>query len=427
MTYGERLMTIGTAITLSFAIGFLAGEYSDIHSGKPYTSAAIISDTDFAPVWEAWNLLEEKFVPASTTQKVSKKENIWGIIDGLARSYNDPYTVFLSPDEAKNFEEEISGTFGGIGVDIGIRDDILTVISPLKGTPADIAGLHPGDRIVKVDAVSTQQMTIDEAVKAIRGEVGTTVMLTIAREGEKEFLEIPIKRAVIDVPTIKTELKDPDVFVISLYNFGGTATREFRTALRTFIESGRTKLVIDLRGNPGGYLEAAVDIASWLLPGGKTVVTEDYGPLKKPLAHRTKSGQSLLQDDWEIVVLVDGGSASASEILAGALREHEVAVLIGEQTFGKGSVQELVQMSEDSALKITIARWLTPNGNSLSDGGLTPDLNIELTPQDIEAARDPQLDAAIHYLNTGILEYTPIIENASSSPHAGVDDTQKIE
>jgi len=345
------------------------------------------------------------------------------MIQGLAASYNDPYTLFMPPQEAQIFSEEIRGEFGGIGVEMGVRDNILTVIAPLKGTPADQAGILAGDLILEVDGTSTSNINVDEAVHMIRGEIGTKVVLTVARKGERELLHIPIVRDTIEIPTLDTTLRDDGVFVLSLYNFGGTATREVRSALRQFLKSGSDTLVIDLRDNPGGYLGAAVDIASWFLPIGSTVVTEDYGGNADPIVHKSK-GYDITQPDWRIAVLVDGGSASASEILAGALREHNKAVLVGQRTFGKGSVQELLDITPDTSLKVTVARWLTPNGRSISNNGIEPDLIVPITRADMDAGRDPQLDAAVHYVLTGTLS-SPATTTASSTRE--VEDDTKVE
>lgn len=421
----QKILLIGLTLLVTFAIGFVAGDKSKSVSSFTFSgSENVPSDVDLNPVWEAWKILEEKFVPATTTEIASNQDHVWGIIEGLAASYNDPYTVFFSPEQSKQFEEEISGSFGGLGIELGIRDNLLTVIAPLKGTPAERAGLLTGDIIIEIDGKTTQRMDIDEAISLLRGEVGTTVTLTIAREGEQEFLTVPIVRDTIEVPTLDKELRDDGIYVLSLYNFGGTAIQEFRTALREFIDSDSTKLVIDLRGNPGGYLQAAVEIASWFLPLGEVVVTEDYGDSEDTIIHRSK-GYDITESDWRIVVLVDGGSASASEILAGALSEHGKAVLIGENTFGKGSVQELVPVTEDTSLKVTVARWLTPHGNSISNTGLAPDLEVAITPEDIEADKDPQLDAAIEYLNTGVLP-EPIVKEEGESTEE-VDDSEEIE
>ncbi len=392
----KAMVAILTSI-LFFGTGFLAG---NLVGENTYSIKGLDTSPDGAnleTVWEAWAVLEDKFVPATTSDKTTTEDHIWGIIEGLARSYNDPYTVFFPPRESKQFEEEISGSFGGIGIEIGIRDDILTVIAPLKDTPADRAGLRAKDYILEINGTSTQNMDIDEAIELLRGEAGTEVVLTIGREGEQEFLTIPIVRDIIEIPTLETEKRSDGIFVISLYNFGGTAIEEMRGALREFVDSGSTKLIIDLRDNPGGYLEAAVEISSWFIPLGDVIVTEDYGTSRESIVHRSK-GYDIMEDDWDIVILINEGSASASEIVAGALKEHGKAILIGENTYGKGSVQELVELSHGTSIKVTVARWLTPLGNTISDVGLSPDQTVPITKEDIEADRDPQMDTAVQFL-----------------------------
>ena len=240
-------------------------------------------------------------------------------------------------------------------------------------------------------------MRIDEAVKLIRGEQGTVVTLQIFREGELEFLTIPITRDTIDIPTVKTE-QIGDTFVIALYSFNALADSEMQKALREYQSSGATKLVFDVRGNPGGFLQSAVSIASYFLPAGKIVVKEEFGDESKNDVFRSRGQQVQLFTPEDLVVLVDGGSASAAEILAGALQDHGVATVIGAQTFGKGSVQELVNLDGGASLKVTVARWLTPNGTSISNGGLTPDIVIGRTPQQRIADEDPQKDAAVRFL-----------------------------
>lgn len=408
----RHLVILILSVLLSGAGGFMLGTQHDKAQGMASVPGENPSEVDLTPVWKAWELLEEEYVAATTTEAVSAQDRVWGMISGLAEAYGDPYTTFLPPLEAEGFEQEISGSFGGVGVEIGVRDGILTVIAPLKGTPADEAGIRTGDLILEVDGQQTQSMSIDEAIHYIRGEVGTEVVLTIAREGEQELLTFSLTRAIIDVPTIDTEYIGDDVFVIALYNFGGTAMHDMREAMRTFIRSGRTKLIIDLRGNPGGYLEAAVDMASWFLPAGAVVVTEDYGHKQEPIVHRA-NGSSISKDAWRIVILIDGGTASAAEILAGALREHGQAVLIGEQSFGKGSVQKLVPVTDDTSLKITVARWLTPHGVSISHTGLAPDTVIPRTALDVSEDRDPQKDAAIEYVRTGVV---PISQATTTLP-----------
>lgn len=352
---------------------------------------------DFEPLWRSWNILDSKFVPTSTSTLPTDEEKLWGAIQGLANSTGDPYTIFLPPDDAEIFEDDIRGNFEGVGMEIGIRNGVLTVIAPLKGTPADKAGIQSGDAIFRIDGEPTDRMTIDKAVKIIRGERGTSVLLTIAREGESEFLEIEIVRDTIEIPTITSNLREDNIFVIQLYNFSAVSSNLFRLALRDFVESGSNKLILDLRGNPGGFLEAAVDMASWFLPAGEVVLREDFAGNKKPQIHRSR-GYNVFGENLEMVILINRGSASASEILAGALKEHDIATVVGEKSFGKGSVQELIKITPNTSLKVTIARWLTPNGTSISDGGLEPDIEVEITSADIEKGIDPQLDKAVEIL-----------------------------
>ena len=238
---------------------------------------------------------------------------------------------------------------------------------------------------------------MDEAINMIRGNVGTTVNLVIVRAGVKDPLKISIVRGVINIPTLDTETKG-DVFVIHLYNFSANSADLFRNALREFVASGKYKMIIDLRGNPGGYLDAAVDMASWYLPMGNVVVQEDHLNKTDNTIYRSK-GYNIFNDKLKLVVMIDGGSASASEILAGALHDHGVATLVGTQSFGKGSVQELLDITSDTSLKVTIAKWLTPNGISISHQGLTPDVVVKLDETKFKTGVDTQLNAAIQLLD----------------------------
>ena len=368
------------------------------------TEADISSQVDFAPFWKVWQVLDEKFVPTkvSTSAPVSAaatstvQDRVWGAIEGLTGSLGDPYTVFFPPEESKSFEAEISGNFEGVGMEIGIKDEVITVVAPLKGNPAQKAGILAGDKIISIDGQSTINMSVDKAVKLIRGKVGTKVKIIIAREGKKEPLEFILTREVINIPTVDTEIRE-GVFIIKLYNFYSASPNLFREALREFIESDSDKLILDLRGNPGGYLEAAVDMASWFLPLGKVIVSEDFGKNAPNQIYRSK-GYDIFNSNLKMVALVDGGSASASEILAGALKEHGIAKLVGTKTFGKGSVQEVVKITPETSLKVTIARWLTPLGNSISENGLVPDFEVKLTPEEFSKGKDPQTDKAIDVL-----------------------------
>ncbi len=351
-------------------------------------------DVDFSVFWEAWRELDNKFV--STNGEIDNQTKVWGAIKGLVDSYGDPYTVFMPPEEAKIFEEDISGNFSGVGMEIGIKDGILTVIAPLKNTPAYNAGIKAGDQILKIDQHITSDLSVDEAVGFIRGKEGTDVHLTVIKKGETKPKEIIITRAVITVPMIETEIVAGDIFVIKLYSFSGTSPNLFRGALREFVDSGKNKLILDLRGNPGGYLDASIDMASFFLPPGKVVVREDFGGNRKEEIYRSK-GYDVFNDSLKMVILINEGSASASEILAGALQEHDIATLIGQKTFGKGSVQELVKLTPDTSLKMTVARWLTPDGRSISKEGLMPDIEVVM---DKDETNDEVLDRAVEFLKS---------------------------
>lgn len=347
--------------------------------------------------WKVWDLLEAKFAVSSSSQAITEEERILGAIDGLVSSYDDPYTIYLPPKEAELFDENISGNFGGVGMEVGMRDKLITVISPLPDTPAERAGIVAGDVIVTIDGTSTEEMALDEAVRLIRGEKGTVVTLELYREGEVEFITVEVTRDTINIPTVKTEQVD-DVFIIALYSFNAVAEAQVREALLEYIESDADALVIDVRGNPGGFLQSAVSIASYFLPAGKVVVQEQFSDRTQDDIFRSRGRQIQQFTPEDLVVLTDGGSASAAEILAGALHDHGVATLIGTDTFGKGSVQELVKLDGGSSLKVTVARWLTPNGISISDGGLTPDITISRTIEQRAAGEDPQKDAAVRFL-----------------------------
>lgn len=350
---------------------------------------------DLSEFWKVWKLLDEKFV-TSGQDNLNNQARVRGAIDGLVRSYGDPYTIYMSPDEAAQFDEEISGNFSGVGMEVGIRDDVITVIAPLPESPSERAGIIAGDRIISINGTTTEGMNVDEAVRLIRGEKGTEVSLTIYRKGEEEFREISVMRDTITIPTSKTSVQG-DAFIITLYSFNALSEAEMQSALRAYVRSDRRNLVLDLRGNPGGYLQSAVSIASYFLPVGKTVVRENFGEGIEERVYRSMGRELGEHAPKNMVVLVDGGSASASEILAGALQEHGVAKVIGTQTFGKGSVQELIKLDDGSSLKVTVARWLTPNGKSISEGGLTPDVVVERSQEDRIAEKDPQLDAALDY------------------------------
>lgn len=390
-----------------FFLGYYVGTKDRSEEDKV---AVIISNTsasgvkvDFAPFWKAWNLVNDNYVSTSvstTTKPVTDQDRVYGAIAGMVASMGDPYTTFFPPVEAKSFSEEIGGQIEGVGMQVDIKDGVLTVISPVKNTPAFRAGIKAGDKILKINEKFTEGLSTEEAIKLIRGKKGTSVSLVLAREGTEKAIELSVVRDVINLPTVETEKKG-DVFIIRLYTFSAISPNLFRDALREFWESGLNKLVLDLRGNPGGYLEAAQDMASWFLPVGEIIVKEDFRNDSDDIVFRSRGYNIFDENKLKLVVLIDGGSASASEILAGALHDHGIATLVGTQSFGKGSVQELFDLTDEpkTSLKVTIAKWLTPNGVSISHQGLTPDVEVKLDEEAFKKDRtDTQLNKALEIL-----------------------------
>ena len=399
-----RLIVAGGIIVLAlgFVLGWIAS--GDRAGGDSLSGAP--ENVDFSPVWKAWRLIDEKFVPAAvatstrlaTSTEEASQERVWGMVQGLAESLHDPYTFFLPPKENEIFAEDISGAFEGVGMEIAVRDQVLTVVSPLKGTPAERAGIKSGDRILEIDGVETRGMDISTAVSQIRGPKGTQVALLVMREGWPAPREMHVMRDVISVPTLISTARPDGIFVIELRSFTANSPELFRKALREFVESGDTRLILDIRGNPGGYLEAAVDMASWFLPAGRIVVTEDYAGHAGNIVHRSR-GYDIFNENLRMFILVDRGSASASEILAGALRHYGIAKMIGDKTFGKGSVQELVDITSNTALKLTVARWLGPDEQQIPSDGLAPDIEVKNSEEDVKAGKDPQLEKAVELLS----------------------------
>lgn len=353
------------------------------------------AEVDFSLFWDAWLVIEDKFVDR---EQLDTKLMLYGAINGLIGSLNDPHSIFMEPQESKKFLDDIGGSFEGIGAEIGIRKGILTIITPLEGNPAQKAGLRAGDKILKIDDTSTADLTIDEAVNLIRGTKGTEVALFISREATEETMEIKIVRGTIKIPVIKLDLIDTEqgkVAHIQLYHFTESSSGDFQKTVKQALDNNIKGVIIDVRNNPGGYLEVAVDIASWFLAQGELVVAEDFGNGQRNEFY--SKGYGALEN-IPVVVLINQGSASASEILAGALRDIRKTKIVGQKSFGKGSVQQLEKLKGGSSLKITVAKWLTPLGISINDEGIMPDTEVEITIEDIEEMRDPQLDKAIEII-----------------------------
>lgn len=391
------IASIAAVMLASFVFGVYANEKKIVEipfANRNVAVAATGDNKDLDLFFTVWNTLREKSIHFD---EVKDDDRIYGAIQGLASSLGDPYTVFMPPKEAKDFNESISGSFDGIGAELGKKDKILTIIAPLKNSPAERAGIRSGDKIVKINDTPATDMEIEEAVSLIRGKKGTIVNLEIYRDGDRDTKKIEIMRDTIVIPTLQTEVKD-GVFVVHVYNFGEKVVADFDKAIDEYKNSGLDKMIIDLRGNPGGYLEAAVDISSYFVPKGKTIVTEDFVKGDKKQVH-TSYGYSDLKKLPKVVILVDGGSASASEILAGALRDHKIATIVGTKTFGKGSVQELIPMKENTSLKVTIARWLTPSSKLIEKNGIEPDVEIKREIKEGDATYDNQLIKALEVIN----------------------------
>lgn len=349
------------------------------------------SKFDFNLYWEVWDRLKSDYVDKN---KIQDEEMFYGSLRGLAAAMDDPYTVFMDPKEAKEFTDDLSGTFEGIGAEVGLRDDLITIIAPLAGMPAEKAGLKAGDKIYEIDSESTIGMGVDEAVKKIRGEKGTEVILTVLRKDEDKPLEIKIVRGLIFVKSVKTEVRSDGVMVITVSNFNDDTLNLFNQAVTQALKEQPKGLVLDLRNDPGGYLDTAIAMASaWIKEG--PVVIEQFGEGKRQ--EYFADGDNRL-GNFKTVVLINGGSASASEIVAGALRDYKKATLVGEQSYGKGSVQSLRDLSDGSALKVTVAKWLTPGGDFINDKGITPDVEVEFTKEDFDKDIDPQMDKAVELI-----------------------------
>ncbi len=374
-------------IGISFGAGFLLGELQVICPVCPP------EEIDFSLFWEVWKVLEGKFFEP---QKLDVQKMIEGAISGMIKSLEDPYTVFFNPEETKEFIEETKGIFEGIGAEIGIKKSQLLIIAPLEGTPAERAGLRSGDKILKIDDAITTNLTIEEAVSLIRGAKGTEVILTISRETWEESKEIKIVRATIKIPSLKWELIEQDITYLKIYQFFEKTDDDFRKLAIEILAGPSKKIILDLRNNPGGYLEVAQEISGWFLERGDVVAIEDFGLGKEQKIYKVQGNEKFL--DYPMVILINQGSASASEILAGALRDTRKILIIGETSFGKGCIQELDELRGGSSLKITVAKWLTPKGELITDKGLEPDIKVEMTEEDYEEDRDPQLDKAIEII-----------------------------
>jgi len=400
------LLTAVLAAVLGFGGGWIVNQkaigdndgpqiITNQDTGKP-------QEVDFALFWKVWNTMQEKYVNKG---ELNLEKMVYGAISGMVNSAGDPYTVFFEPENSKKFQEEISGAFGGVGIEIGKRNGVLTVIAPIKDTPAERAGILAGEKILKIDNKATGDLSIEAAVTLIRGKKGSKVTLTIAND-KGVTRDIQLTRDTIKVPTIKTQMiqrNGKNYAYIQIYSFNQNVDAEFKKAAEEIVRSNASGLIVDLRNNPGGLLDSSIYLAGWFMEPGKIVVSEVFNT---GLKNDFESNGSGALKSIPTVLLVNGGSASASEILAGALHDNRDIKIVGEKTFGKGSVQELETFDKGSSLKVTIAKWLTPAGISISEKGIEPDVKVEVPQEAIESGdfeignidKDPQLQKAFELL-----------------------------
>lgn len=405
-TTGKNYLPLIIAITVAFYVGVAWGGRNqeagivsftkNLSDPKQFIASFEKSkpkDVDFNIFWEAWEKFDQKHI---NEEKLNDpQERVYGAIRGMIASLDDPYSGFMDPKEAEDFDQDMEGSFEGIGAELGMKEEILTVIAPIEGMPAQKAGLRAGDKIIKINGELAADHSIEEAVRKIRGPKGTEVTLTVLRNGEGKTKEITITRDHIELESVIYEKKENGVGYIRITKFVEDTTDEFNKAMVKLITDNCRGVVIDVRNNPGGYLETAIEITSRFVPEDQVIVWEQGRDGKKE-SYKALGGSTLA--DLPVVVIQNEGSASASEILAGALRDIKNAPIIGAKSFGKGSVQVLETLDDGSSLRITIAKWLTPSGASIHDVGLSPDIEVEFTEEDYENDRDPQLDRAIEEL-----------------------------
>ncbi len=337
---------------------------------------------------DVWDIIHEDYLYKND---VDDKEVFYGILAGMVYSVDDPHSLFLDPEVTEEFTQELNGSFYGIGAEIGIKKGDLLIIAPLADTPAERAGLKPMDKILAIDDLDTSVMSVDKAVTLIRGDKGTEVILTILSQDSNTTKEITIVRDKIDIPSVKYTIEE-DIGIIEIIHFNSDTKDRFTKIAQKVLNDSPQGIIIDLRNNPGGYLGVSVDIASSWLEEDQVVVRETFADKRNDKSYNT--GKELDLSNFKTIVLVNEGSASASEILAGALQDYNKATVVGKNTFGKGSVQQLITLDDGSSVKITVAKWLTPNGRSIEEEGIIPDVEVDRTSEDYNNDIDPQLDKA---------------------------------
>ncbi len=393
-----KLIIILVLLAGAYYFGYQAGNKGFVFSPKEFKLVSQNDQpatVDYNLLWKAMDVVNQKYID----KPVDQQQVLYGAVAGAVASVGDPYTSFFPPKELQNFKTDLKGSFGGIGAEVGKKDGNIVIVAPLDDTPAKRAGLLAKDIIVAVDGQNTQGWSVEQAVSKIRGTKGTPVTLTIYREGKNKPFDVKIVRDDIKIKSVKWEYKETevngqkrDVAVITISRFGDDTNGLFNQAVNDVLKHDIVGIIVDLRNDPGGYLQTAVDVASAWVKSGELVVSEAKSDGTSEIFKA--SGNPRLAG-LKTIVLVNGGSASAAEILAGALHDHNLAQLLGEKTFGKGSVQELVDLPGGSAVKVTVAKWITPGGKNLNKDGLDPDIEVKLTEEDITAGKDVQMESAL--------------------------------
>lgn len=351
----------------------------------------LTKDVDFNLFWETWKMIKAEYYD----ENIPDTKLFYGALSGIVASLDDPHTMFMTPENTDEFNQELDGKFEGIGAEIGIRGELLSVIVPLSDSPALKAGLQPKDLILKIDGQDTKGMGLTKAVSLIRGAKGTKVILNIYRDGFKEPKDFEITRDAILVKNLELEFKNDNIAYIKLRQFNGDTVPLFNDAIIEILKKPNLQgIILDLRYNPGGYLQSAIDVAGEWVDGAVVVKEKLRGGEEVP--HKSNKKDRL--GGFKTVILVNGGSASGSEIVAGALQDLSQATIVGEKTYGKGSVQKLNGLSDGSSVKLTVAKWFTPKGNSIDGDGITPDVAVEMTEADYNSYKDPQLEKAMEII-----------------------------
>ncbi len=380
-----------------FVLGWQAGAGQLQQGQTPFATQKQVvqgvgsDNVDMQLFWDVWGLLAARYVDPNV---LDYKNMIYGAIRGMVYSLSDPYTTFLTPKENREFQESMNGTLEGIGAELTLRDGLITVVSPLKGSPAKQAGLQPEDVILKVNGENVQDFTLEQVVMKIRGPKGSKVKLTLGRKGEIEPFDVEIIRQTINISSVEWKMVGT-IAHIEINQFGGKMKQEFTKAIGEILLKKPSGIILDLRYNGGGYLEGAVDIVSEFVEKGKVVSVKKRNTDEDEVIYVTGKARVT---KVPLVVLINKGSASASEIVAGAIRDNGRGITMGETSFGKGTVQEVENLIDGSSIRITIAKWYTPNNVNISALGITPDVEVKRTLEDMKAKKDPQLDAALGYL-----------------------------